>query len=100
MPASQRAKAFALTDFNTWYVRGICRALMEAGIPECEVYRAEEAYEPRGECLQLEGEVLDVEEVYLGHRARYHPEEAKNPAALSIPVGPNCHHSIRRRSSR
>jgi len=100
LPATQRAKIFALTDFNTWYVRGLCRVLIEAGITDCEVYRAETAYEPRGECANLEGAILNVEEVYRGHRARYHPEESKSPDTLSIPVGPNCHHSIRRRSSK
>jgi hypothetical protein len=100
LPAEQRAKVFALTDFNTWYVRALCRILIEAGITDCEGYRAEVAYEPRGECSNLEGLILSVEEVYRGHRARYYPEETKNPDALSIPVGPNCHHSIRRRSGR
>lgn len=99
LPAAQRARVFALTDFNTWYVRGLCRVLIEAGIADCEVYRAEPAYEPRGECLHLERRVLDVRDVYRGHRARYHPEGTKDPNSLSIPVGPNCHHSIRRRSA-
>jgi len=96
LPAATRAKTFALTDFNTWYVRGLCRVLLEEGIAVCEVYRAEHAYEPRGECRSLEGVVLAVEEVYKGHRARYHPEDTRNQTALTIPVGPNCHHSIRR----
>jgi len=100
LPAAERARVFGLTEFNTWYVRGFCRSLMEEGVTECEVYRAENAYEPRGECLQIEGLVLSVEDVYHGHRVRYYPEERKDPAALSIPVGPNCHHSIRRRSKR
>jgi hypothetical protein len=57
LPADQRARIFSLTDFNTWYVRGLCRILLEAGITDCEVYRAESAYEPRGECLQIEGQI-------------------------------------------
>jgi hypothetical protein len=96
LSGENRAKVFALTDFNTWYVRAICVLLMEEGIEECEIYRAEKAYEPRGECLGLEGRRLSVREVYAGHRARYYPEETKNPLALSVPIGPNCHHSIRR----
>jgi hypothetical protein len=32
--------------------------------------------------------------VYDGHRARYWPTE--NPTAVSVPFGPNCHHTIRR----
>lgn len=98
LPAVERARVFGLTEFNTWYVRGLCRSLMEEGITECEVYRAETSYEPRGECLQMEGLVLNVADVYQGHRARYYPEDTKDPHALSIPVGPNCHHSVRRRT--
>jgi len=96
MPAVERARVFGLTEFNTWYVRGLCRSLMDEGITDCVVYRAEPAYEPRGECLEIEGLALKVEDVYHGHRARYYPEDTKDPHALSIPVGPNCHHSIRR----
>ncbi len=96
MPGHQRAKVFALTDFNTWYVRALCAQLISEGHEVCEVYRAQLAYEPRGECITLEGKKLPVREVYEGHRARYYPENTANPHALSVPAGPNCHHSIRR----
>ena len=96
MSGEQRAKVFAITDFNTWYVRGLCRQLLLEGVKECEVYRTAPAYEPRGECLSLEGHKLSVLDVYDGHRRRYHPETSKDITALSIPAGPNCHHSIRR----
>jgi hypothetical protein len=92
--ANDRARRFSITDFNTWYVRGFCHRLMDEGVEECEVYRAAPAYQPRSECRTLEGGVLSVREVYEGHRAKYHP--MPNPGAFSIPVGPNCHHSIRR----
>lgn len=92
--AATRARRFAITDFNTWYVRGLCARLMTEGVEYCEVYRAHAAYSPRRECLPLEGQILHVTDVYAGHRAKYHP--AANPAAFSVPVGPNCHHSIRR----
>ena len=96
MPGHQRAKVFALTDFNSWYVRALCKQMMDEEVELCEVYRAQPAYEPRGECALLEGRKLQVRELYNGHRARYYPESVANPAALSIPTGPNCHHSIRR----
>ncbi len=96
LPGHLRAKVFAVTDFNSWYIRGLCKQLMIEGVEVCEVYRAEHAYEPRGECALLEGKILRVDVVYRGHRARYHPESAANPLAVSIPAGPNCHHSIRR----
>lgn len=92
--AFERAERFAKTDFNTWYIRGFARRLIDEGIDHCTIYRAAPAYEPRRECLALEGTHHLVSEVYAGHRARYHPVVRR--AAFSIPVGPNCHHSIAR----
>ena len=89
------AKMLAITEFNAWYVRGLARRLLNEGVGVCEVYRAESAREPRGECLEHEGQTHSVQEIYDGHRARYWPSPG-NPSALSIPVGPNCHHTIRR----
>jgi len=92
----KKAEMVARTEFNTWYVRGLCKRLMEEGIKECQVYRADSAYQPRGECLAYEGRNYPVELLYAGHRARYWPEETANREAFSIPVGPNCHHTIHR----
>ena len=89
------AEFFAITEFNTWYVRGLAKRLLEEGEHLCQVYRAAPAWNPRGECLQHDGQVYPVQDIYNGHRARYWPEPSK-PKALSIPVGTNCHHSIRR----
>ena len=89
------AEFLAYTEFNTWFVRGFARRLIEEGEEYCQVYRAAPAWEPRGECLQHEGKSYRVQEIYEGHRARYWPPPG-NPNALSIPVGTNCHHSIRR----
>ncbi len=89
------AEFLAITEFNTWYVRGLAKRLLDQGELECEVYRAAPAWEPRGECLEHEGRRYPVQKIYDGHRARYWPRPG-NPGALSIPVGTNCHHSIRR----
>ena len=89
------ARALAYTEFNTWYVRGFARRLIEEGVEYCQVYRAAAALAPRRECLQHEGKTYKVEEIYKGHRARYWPEPG-NLSALSIPLGTYCHHSIRR----
>jgi hypothetical protein len=94
LPAGDRARRLGLTEFNTWYIRGLARLLLDEGVQRCEVYRAETAYQPRGECLALEGETLSVQQVYDGHRAKYHPMPDRS--AFSLPTGPNCHHSIRR----
>ncbi len=90
----QQSERLALTEFNTWYVRGLSRRLLEEGVAECEVFRGEEPKWEPAECAEHEGLRLPVQEVYDGHRARYWPTE--NPEAISVPFGPNCHHTIRR----
>ncbi len=89
------AESLAITEFNTWYVRALSGRLLEEGETECEVYRAAPARQPRRECLRHEGRRFPVQEIYDGHRARYWPPPG-NRRALSIPLGTNCHHSIRR----
>ena len=91
---SVAAKTFALTEFNTWYVRGFAKRLMKEGIHKCQIYRAESADHPRCECSKYEGQTIEIKKIYDGHRAKYHPK--KNPSAFSVPSGPNCHHTIRR----
>lgn len=94
-PYDVQAKRFAITDFNTWYVRGFSRRLLDEGVEQCEIYRADRAYQPRTVCRRLEGLRLPVAEIYAGHRVRYHAERLDR-TALSVPLGPNCHHSVRR----
>lgn len=94
-PYDVQAKRFALTDFNTWYVRGLAARWIDEAVEMCEIFRAEAAYQPRNECGRLEGVQLSVAEVYAGHRIRYHAEIVDR-RALSVPLGPNCHHSVRR----
>ena len=91
------ARSLAITEFNTWYVRGLAKRLIDEGLESCEVYRAEDARERYGGCPLDEGSLLSLEEVYDGHRARYWPWPG-NPDALSIPAHPNCHYTIRRTS--
>jgi len=91
------AESLAITEFNTWYVRGLSRRLLDEGEESCEVYRAAPAWVPRDECLQHDGARYAVRDIHDGHRARYWPPPG-NPHALSIPIGTNCHHTIRRTS--
>jgi hypothetical protein len=91
------APVLAFAEFNTWYVRGLARRLMEENVQKCQVYRAAHASRPRGECAQHEEQIYNVKDIYDGHRARYWPQPG-NPSAFCIPVGTNCHHSIRRLS--
>jgi len=89
------AKRLALTEFNTWYVRGLAKRLMDEGEKQCEIYRAESAKVPKCECTSWEGSKFDLEKVYNGHRIRYHHKNIDR-TAFSIPSGPLCHHSISR----
>src|SRR5215204_3765700 len=88
------ARKLALTEFKTWYVRGLAKKLLEEDVEYCEVYRAEAAWKPRPDCKDHDGKRFKVIDIYNGHRARYWP--TKNKSALSVPIGANCHHTIRR----
>lgn len=91
----QASERLGLTEFNTWYVRGLAKRLLEEGVDKCQVYRgAIPKWEP-AECSVHEGRIYGVQEIYDGHRARYWPEPC-NTSAMSIPYGPGCHHTIRR----
>lgn len=91
----QAAERLCMTEFNTWYVRGLAKRLLNEGVTHCQVYRAAlPKWEP-AECSAHEGQILSVDKVYRIHRARYWPEPG-DLTALSIPFGPGCHHTIRR----
>lgn len=92
----QAAERLGLTEFNTWYVRGFARRLMDEKIARCQIYRAGiPKWEESPQCKAHEGQVVLVEAIYNGHRAGYWPEPS-NQSILSVPLGPNCHHTIRR----
>ena len=91
----QHPKRLAASEFNTWYVRGLCRRLMEEGETECQVYVADTSKgETCDKCRQMEGKVYPLTEVYEGHRAAYWPEP--NPDAFCVPAHEHCRCSIRR----
>jgi hypothetical protein len=91
----QSATRLALTEFSTWYVRGLARRLLDEGVDKCQVYRGEQPKWEPGDCAEHEGQVVSVQSIYDGHRARYWPEPG-NQGGFSIPFGPGCHHVIRR----
>lgn len=92
---SQASERLAITEFNTWYVRGLSIRLMEEGVEYCQAYRAAQPKWEPGECAEHEGQLFRVRDIHNGHRVRYWPEPG-NPTAISIPFGPGCHHTIRR----
>jgi hypothetical protein len=94
---ARAAKALARTEFNTWYIRGLCRRLMEEGEMYCQVYRAAAADAPGDLCEPYQGMVLEIRHLYNGHRIKYWPKP--NDRAFSVPCGPQCRHSVRRISS-
>jgi hypothetical protein len=91
---AQVAERLGLTEFNTWYVRGLSARLMKEGVAQCQAYRAAEPKWEPSDCSAHEGQVYLVADIYRGHRARYWPKV--DSTALSIPFGPGCHHTIRR----
>jgi hypothetical protein len=92
----QASERLGLTEFNTCYVHGLAKKLMDEGVVHCQAYRAgEPRWAVPNECSQHEGQNFLVEEIYKGHRAKYWPEPG-TPSAVSIPFGPSCHHTIRR----
>lgn len=91
------AKTLARMEFNTWYVRGLCRRLMEEGETMVQIYRAEAADAPGDTCDAYENMFLEIRFLYNGHRIKYWP--VRNDRAFSVPCGPQCRHSVRRISS-
>ncbi len=91
----QSAERLSLTEFSTWYVRGLAKRLFDEGELKCEVYRGAQPKWQPAECASHEGLIVSVEEIYANHRARYWPEPG-NLNAFAVPFGPGCHHLIRR----
>jgi hypothetical protein len=91
----QAVEQLSLSEFNTWYVRGLAKRLIDEGVRSCQAYRGEMPKWEPGDCAAHEGQIFSVEEIYKGHRAKYWPKPG-NPDAISIPFTPGCHHTIRR----
>src|ERR1041384_2735234 len=68
---SQSATRLAITEFSTWYVRGLSRKLLDEGIDKCQVYRGEQPKWEPGECAEHEGRIILVQTIYDNHRAQY-----------------------------
>ena len=97
VPVAASSERLAACEFNTWYVRGVCRLLLDEGETQCQVYRAAGAKLTRGSCTTHEEQICSLSEILAGHRIRYWPHGG-DVRALSIPASPNCHHSVRRLS--
>lgn len=93
-PLASRA---ANSEFNTWYVKGLCLRLLDEGVETCEIIKAQAGADGCRECEQVDGRSMKVTEISEGHRIRYH-HLSPDPHAISVPLHTNCHHSIRRLS--
>jgi hypothetical protein len=87
----QAVEQLGLSEFNTWYVRGLAKRLMDEGVRSCQAYRGEMPKWEPGDCAAHEGQIFSVEDIYKAHRVRYWPPPG-NPGVLSIPFTPGCHH--------
>lgn len=92
---AQASERLGLTKFNTWYVRGFSKRLLDEGHTQCQAYRAAQPKWEHAECSAHEGQIFPVAEIYANHRVRYWPPPG-DESKQSIPFGPGCHHTIRR----
>ena len=69
-------------DFNTYYMRGVCRRAIEEGRQVVEVYRARLSQTPRAQSAELEGQRLSAADVL--EQLRSQPGEE---TTLSTPLG-------------
>ncbi len=78
------ADTLAEGEFNRFYLRGLCRRAIAAGMAEIEVYRAKEVANPRSESLALIGHRLGASALLADLRVSVGVE-----TALGLPPGAN-----------
>lgn len=78
------ADTLAEGEFNRFYLRGLCRRAIAAGMAEIEVYRAKDVANPRSESTALIGRRLNVSAVLGDLRVSVGVD-----SALGLPPGPN-----------
>jgi hypothetical protein len=84
------ATTIAEGDFNQYYVRALCRAALEVGVPELVIYRAKRVARPRPESQQLLGRRISAAALLEDLRSHTGMEPA-----LGLPPGPNSGLSVR-----
>jgi hypothetical protein len=78
---------------GTAYVRSVATLAQMEGIGTCVIYRAALAGVPRDSCTYMEDVTITCAAILEGHRAYDRAHQGR--AEISIPAGPNCHHSVR-----
>ncbi len=89
--ATEAAETFAEGEFNVYYMRGLCRKLLEEGQEQAEVYRAQEVDEPRTGQKISEGQIISCQAHLDDLRSR-----KNGVSALGLPRGPRSGLSFRR----
>jgi hypothetical protein len=77
-------------EFNRFYIRGLCRAAIEDGIQELQIYRGKDVDQPRPESEAMIGMMIDAKK--LLEDLRLSPGEGP---ALGVPSGPNSGLTVR-----
>lgn len=90
----EAAVQLGLREFNSWYVRGLARRLIEEGATRCQVVRATPTPCEGAECDLSDGGVFETSEIYLGCRARL--GHSGSADGKPVPAGDGCYHTIRR----
>jgi hypothetical protein len=91
----QSATRLSISEFSTFYVKGLSKKLLDEGETLCEIYRgALPKWEP-GECADHEGMIVELQIIHNNHRRKYWPEPGEKEL-FAIPFGPGCHHLIKR----
>lgn len=83
-------EVLAESEFNRYFVRGLSRKAMAAGLPRLEVYRAKRVREPRPESQAKIGLLCEPEVLLIDVRASNGVE-----TALGIPPGPGTGITVR-----
>ncbi|NLE28031.1 MAG: hypothetical protein GX625_22385 [Clostridiaceae bacterium] len=78
-------------EFNRFYIRGLCRDIIECGGTEVEIYRGKDVGNPRPESQAMIGKRLPADQLLQDLRASPGVEPA-----LDLPPGPNSGLTARR----
>lgn len=84
------ADTLAESEFNRYYIRGLCARALAEGFSEVEVYRGKEVQEPRPASQAKIGKHFPARAL-LGDLRRAHGVES----VLGVPAGPNSGLTVR-----
>lgn len=84
------SETLAEGEFNRFYIRGLCRYVIEIGGSHVEMYRGKEVKNPRPESEAMIGKLLAAQKLLDDLRASQGVEPA-----LGLPPGPNSGLTVR-----